>query len=297
MEEDDYTYDDRIKPSDALDDFMWEDISAYVRDNKEDGSPGEVNCKYPFNNCTQTESGHLFEMDDTKGFERIRLQHRTGTFTEIAPDGSRVHKIIGKNIEVIEKNNFVHIKGKCNIRVEGNCNLVVNGDLNQRVVGDVNQDIGGNYNMLVRGKIDISSGKRIYMQASDKTATSGEIVMMAPDQVRVQSELDVDLGIRAESMLSRGFITAGAGIHAGIPVYNPLAAFAGISTLGSISAGSSAAPPVPGFVTATLMVVAPIIKGVVVMDIRGPMELIRILYNLHQHGETESITSIPTTLM
>lgn len=297
MDEDDYKYDDRIKPDDSLGDFMWEDISAYVRDNNEDGSPGKVNCKYPFNNCTQTESGHLFEMDDTLGFERIRLQHKTGTFTEIAPDGSRVNKIRGKNIEIIEKNNFVHIKGVCNIRVEGNCNLVVNGDLNQRVKGDLNQDIGGNYNMLVRGKIDISSGKRIYMQASDTFGTSGEIVLMAPDQVRIQSELDVDLGVRAESMLSRGFITAGAGIHAGIPVYNPLAALAGISTLGSISAGSSAAPPVPGFVTATVMVAAPIIKGVIVMDLKGPMEFIRVLHNLHKHGETESITTIPDIIM
>lgn len=293
MEEDNYKYEDRIKPDDSIDDFMWEDISAYVRDNNEDGSLGKVNCKYPFNNCTQTESGHLFEMDDTEGFERIRLHHRTGTFTEIAPDGSRVNKIVGKNIEIIEKNNFVHIKGKCNIRVEGNCNLVVNGDLNQRVVGDVNQDIGGNYNMLVRGKIDISSGKKIHMQASDKLGTSGEIVMMAPDQVKVQSELEVDLGVTASSMLSKGFITAGTGIHAGIPLFNPAGMFAGISTLGSISAGSSAAPPIPGFVTATVMVTAPIIKGVVVMDIRGSMELIRMTYNLHHHGPKAPPPPIP----
>ena len=43
---------------------------------------------YPYNDVTQTESGHFMEMDDTPGAERIRLQHRTGTFTEIQADGN-----------------------------------------------------------------------------------------------------------------------------------------------------------------------------------------------------------------
>lgn len=283
-----YRYSDREQPrGDTANTMMWQDISAYVQ---EDGS---VNSKYPFNNVTQTESGHLFEMDDTPGFERVRLQHRTRTFTEIDPEGNRVNKIVGKNIEIIEKNNFVHVKGVCNLRVEGDCNLVVNGNLNQRVKKDFNQEIEGNYNMLVKGKLDITANKKIYMEASDALGTQGEIILMAPEQVRIQSELDVDLGVRAESILSRGFITAGAGIHAGVPIYNPLAAFAGISTLGSVAAGSSAAPPVPGFVTATIMVTAPLIQGVMVRDILGSMMYMRLIYNIHRHPKT----SLPTVFM
>lgn len=283
-----YRYQDREQPRPEIaDTFMWQDISAYVQED------GTVNSKYPFNNVTQTESGHLFEMDDTPGFERLRLQHRTGTFTEIDPEGNRVNRIIGKNIEIVEKNNFVYIKGVCNIRVDGDCNLTVGGNLNQRVVGDFNQDIGGNYNVLVRGKMDITANKKIYMEASDALGTQGEIVFMAPEQVRIQSELDVDLGVRAESLLSRGFITAGAGIHAGIPIYNPAAALAGISTLGSISAGSSAAPPVPGLVTATVSVIAPLIQGVMVRDILGSMMFMRLIYNVHKHPKT----GLPTRFM
>ena len=42
---------------------------------------------YPYNNITQTEAGHTFELDDTPTRERVRLQHRSGTFIEMHPNG------------------------------------------------------------------------------------------------------------------------------------------------------------------------------------------------------------------
>ena len=63
--------------------------------------------KYPFNNITQTPSGHMFEMDDTPGGERIRIHHRSGTFTEMHPNGDEVHKIYGDGYEIITKNKNV----------------------------------------------------------------------------------------------------------------------------------------------------------------------------------------------
>ena len=35
---------------------------------------------YPYNNVTETESGHSWEMDDTPGAERIHLNHKANTF-------------------------------------------------------------------------------------------------------------------------------------------------------------------------------------------------------------------------
>jgi hypothetical protein len=37
---------------------------------------------YPYNKSTHTESGHVFEVDDTPGEERLHTYHRTGTYTE-----------------------------------------------------------------------------------------------------------------------------------------------------------------------------------------------------------------------
>ncbi len=56
---------------------------------------------YPNNHVYQTASGHLQEFDDTPGAERINTQHKAGTFREIHPDGSVVHKIFGKDFYII----------------------------------------------------------------------------------------------------------------------------------------------------------------------------------------------------
>jgi len=64
------------------------------------GSWSEPASKYatvpPYNRVTQTLS-HVFEMDDTPGAERIQLNHKSNTFFEIAPDGSKVTKVQGDN--------------------------------------------------------------------------------------------------------------------------------------------------------------------------------------------------------
>lgn len=100
--------------------------------------------KPPYNNVTQTESGHVFELDDTPGKERVHLAHKNGSFFEIAADGTKVTKVTGKNYEIYLSDNNVHIKGACNITVDGAVNLMasevnVEGPLN--IKGDV--DITG----------------------------------------------------------------------------------------------------------------------------------------------------------
>lgn len=114
--------------------------------------------KPPYNNVIDTLSGHIFEMDDTPGAERIHLNHKTNTFFEIAPDGSKVTKVQGDNFEIYVKDNNVHVKGQCNITVDGDTNLYVKGNLTQKVDGNVIEKIGGNVNQTVGGSVtaDIS---------------------------------------------------------------------------------------------------------------------------------------------
>lgn len=280
----------------TFDGFLWENASAFSEDPAIKGNTGKVKSKYPFNNAIQTESGHSLEMDDSSGAERVRLYHRNGSFIEMHPDGTVVHKAKGKLKIIVESNGQIGIKGKCSIAIQGDCEMTVGGNLVQKVNGNFTQDIGGNYNMICRGKLDFTT-RNIYMEATNATGTSGSIKFMAPRQVRIDSDLEVERGIKGEAIVSRGFITAGAGIHAGIPIYNPLAAFSGISTLGSISAGSSVAPRVPGIVTATLLVKAPIIKGIMVSDIRGSMMMMRLIYSTHIHPTSKGPTGFPKRMM
>ena len=55
----------------------------------------------------ESESGHALEFDDTKGAERVHVYHRSGSYTEWAPDGSRSERIQKDNFFTDE---FVYIK-------------------------------------------------------------------------------------------------------------------------------------------------------------------------------------------
>ena len=55
------------------------------------------NGAYPYNKVTQTESGHIIEIDDTPGSERIHIYHKSGTYVEIDSNGSMVKRTKGSS--------------------------------------------------------------------------------------------------------------------------------------------------------------------------------------------------------
>ena len=98
---------------------------------------------YPKNHVRQSESGHIEEWDDTIDKERLHTYHKAGTFEEIHPDGTTVHKIVGDNYTIKAKSDNVHIVGTCNITIDANANWYVKGN--------VEQQIDGNWNIVCNG--------------------------------------------------------------------------------------------------------------------------------------------------
>ncbi len=152
-----------------------------------DQSPIPFNAKYPFNHVHESESGHVIEIDDTPGNERIHEFHTSGTFTEIDRNGTVVHKIVGDSYEIIERNGYVHIKGTVNITIEGNanvqvannCELEVNGNFNAKIGGSATWAVGGDWKVKSSGSHNISAGgnyaldsDKVYIQSGASTAGS-----------------------------------------------------------------------------------------------------------------------------
>lgn len=100
--------------------------------------------KYPFNKVTQTESGHVIEVDDTPNYERLHTFHKSGTYSEVDQSGRRVNKIVGDDYEIVQKDKTVYINGNVNIKVKGNYTLDVDGDviINGRTV-NINRGTNG----------------------------------------------------------------------------------------------------------------------------------------------------------
>ena len=119
------------------------------------GSPPDAfNPEYPYNHVTYSESGHLFELDDTPGGERVRLLHRTQSFLEFLPDGSRVDNVVGKSYFLADTDVHSHIYGDEIKHVKGSMNHVYNSrsagpnNIFFGGTGDVNTTVkSGNYNI------------------------------------------------------------------------------------------------------------------------------------------------------
>ena len=213
--------------------------------------------KYPYNKITQSESGHSLELDDTPSKERVRLQHRSGSFIEMQPDGTEVHKIYGDGYEITLGSKNVSIKGQCNITVEGACVVNIKGDSIMNVAGNVTQSVKGNITQTVNGTTNLVGD-------GDIDITSSGDITLAAQSLIVNADVSVTGGITSSQSIS-----ATKNIEAGLQGYAAL----GFITPGFISAGSpTALNPIPGWVS-----------GMMVTDMVRPMTMDRLIYDIHQH--------------
>ena len=198
---------------------------------------------YPYNDVKQTESGHLFEMDDTPTRERIRLQHgKILTFIEFHPNGDQVHKVFGDDYEITIKNKNVLIKGNCNITVNGDCNMEVKGNHNVDVKGDYNLQVAGKMNTRVKGDVSLSSDSDVSVQAGTDYG-GNSISLAATDVVQVRSDLNVAGAIQGDIITSKTRVDAGTGVRAGplgfVSLTGGLAVGFPVATFGSVTASVS----------------------------------------------------------
>lgn len=131
------------------------------------------NTKYPYNNVLETKSGHVLEFDDTLGHERININHRSGSFIEFNPDGSKVEKIVKNNYEIIYSDNYVYILGKAIVTTNGVTEVNILNNANIHIKNDLNLSVDGNYNLNVKGNISQKSNE--YDIDTPITKTTGKI--------------------------------------------------------------------------------------------------------------------------
>jgi len=108
--------------------------------------------QYSSSSVNQTRSGHVFEVDDTLGNERIGEHHKSGTSRVITADGSSDITIVGDAWITIIRDGHILINGEVNVTmaktVKLHCKkleLEVEGDMNTTVHGSYNLKVDGNY--------------------------------------------------------------------------------------------------------------------------------------------------------
>ena len=154
---------------------------------------------YPYNKVTQTESGHIFEVDDTPGSERLHIYHKSGTYIEIDANGSVIKRTKGSSYEIIDRNGKISIAGRADISVNGACNIFVGNDANIEVEGDTNitchNDItaqaGGTFNLSAVEEFNIAGGNvniEAYYTMNQKATT---LNMHSKENMHMRSNADI----------------------------------------------------------------------------------------------------------
>jgi hypothetical protein len=168
---------------------------------------------YPYNQVIETEAGHVVELDSTPGAERIHVYHTAGTYIEIDVNGSMVRKTVGENYEIMDRNNFVYVKGAHNLTVEGTTTILVKDNATIEVEGDLSVTghgdtlvqsagtigvIGNDIKVSAKVGMDLVSEGAINIQGSDINlyASSGSITEKAKGDISLESGKSKNISLK-----------------------------------------------------------------------------------------------------
>jgi len=146
--------------------------STRISGKRWDEPEPQYGAKYPYNYAHETESGHAFEMDDTKGKERVNLAHKIGTVIEFSSKGDRVDHIHKDKYSVTMGSDFMYVKGSCSITVDGDCDMKIGGKWNVEA-GEIN--ICATRHVKIKGgsKTQIESGGGMDIKAGGSMKVGG----------------------------------------------------------------------------------------------------------------------------
>ena len=156
------------KNEDFFEERTWQEPNPRYGGQEEGDYKAETKSTYPFNHVKHTMGGHVLEVDDTPGAERLHAYHKSATFIEIQPDGSAVSRITGDNYQIFSKDNNVTVIGNCNISVVGDVHLKA-----KNMITEIDEDyilnIGGDYITKVGGNesVEIGSDRSLHVQKNE----------------------------------------------------------------------------------------------------------------------------------
>lgn len=165
--------------------------------------------KYPYNHVYESESGHVIEVDDSPGAERLHWYHRSGSFKEIHPSGLEVNKSVNHQYNFVYLDHYCgvgynyNLDAKQNIRLQsgevfniksgsdhnrqvgGSMNATVSASSNTKIGSVRNVSVGENSNELVGETKNVLS-KNIYEKGAEKIHFYGTSEVVVTSATRIQ---------------------------------------------------------------------------------------------------------------
>ena len=156
------------------------------------------NATYPHNHVHESEGGHIKEIDDTPGSERIHERHSSGSGYEIHPDGSKVTRVKSNNFQITTADDFVHIQGKAYQTVDKGLRVRVNA----------NGQAGNNYNIEVgqgsNVNVEVNGGNINLTTLGSGQENAGDININASRNLNIQVGNDMNVNVIGNSIENVG---------------------------------------------------------------------------------------------
>jgi hypothetical protein len=237
---------------------------------------------YPYNKVTETETGHVFEVDDTPNNGRIHEYHNAGTFYEIQADGSKTTKVVGDEYEITLKDKKVYIKGTCDVTIGGDARMLVTKDMYLEVGGNLFTTVGGDRITKVVGNdmTEVLSGQSTNVSRSSSFRTGGnytDTIIGNNTQSVGGNNFTMVGGSSSSHVLKSTSMISGLGIKI-LSATGNMKLLAPIGTFKAVSANMSLKATLNQTVTAATQLiegsVMQTISGVVAQSIVAPAQII-----------------------
>tara|TARA_R110000851_G_scaffold41409_4_gene103997 strand:+ start:11663 stop:12616 length:954 start_codon:yes stop_codon:yes gene_type:complete len=149
-------------------------IISYPLDNTSAEPASPYAAVYPHNKVTETPTGHVIEIDDTVGAERIRIKHSSGTLVEMHPNGDIVQRN-GNKWNITTGNDKTHITGLMEVHIDGDSVVNIGASSRLHVLQDADIVVGGSTTLTCSETTitgDLAIGGSIVVGSSIRAGTT-----------------------------------------------------------------------------------------------------------------------------
>tara|TARA_B100000674_G_scaffold419497_1_gene370352 strand:- start:103 stop:990 length:888 start_codon:yes stop_codon:yes gene_type:complete len=158
---------------------------------------------YPKNHVFSSETGHLFEFDDSSDHNRILLSHSSGSYFEYSNDGTLVSHVVKDLFSITSGNRNSLIEGDEVLTVDGGLKLKVNKSDGASNNYDIEIGSNSNFNIMVRsgsvnfnvnGNVNIFSNDDINMSCDNfRLDASNKVSITSGDKMLLDSSGENDI--------------------------------------------------------------------------------------------------------
>ena len=155
---------------------LWTNTTSHKNIGTVDEMPSGYRAEYPYNTTYTTKSGHAIELDDTPGYERIHIWHKSGSYEEISngrvgiDDDNRDYPHAGPN-----KFRYRTAGGVIEENYTGRRSRKTVDSLFETIVKDRNDLIGRDHNVEVANTETVKIGNNYHWTVGHQSPTGNRI--------------------------------------------------------------------------------------------------------------------------